>query len=210
MNSLGCSTLEMLTQGWTLWYHRPAFPALGFSRSVLRYMPSDEPRVFRLRRDFWTTEMLHFNRCACATASELDYLDANRARTDVDLPATATRLTPAGGSPENDGDDDTTRTPPATCNRGKLSTAKRLDLAAKQEMNGSFSAGIGVWQSRQGKAEIGGDVALGNGGFPYQALSPENEMAALKELILSLRDTINAFPTSLGCDEVRECFDLVA
>lgn len=56
--------------------------------------------------------------------------------------------------------------------------------------------------TRRDRTEIDASVE-NSGAFPFRALSAENELAALTEVVLKLHDAIRAFPTTIGCDEVR-------
>lgn len=158
-------------------------------------------RVFRLRRDCWAKELLHFNRCACLTASELDCLDAQRPwdvqRSPIAATTTTTTTTltstPAGSSSGGNCED------VAHCDNGGKPARKEPDKNGK--VDAAFSNGV-ERGTRRDRTEIDARVE-DSGAFPFRALSAENELAALTEVVLKLHNAIGAFPTTIGCDEVR-------
>lgn len=126
--------------------------------------------------------MLHFQRCACLTPSELDYVEIKRA-CDTDSPEAAAPAAPAG-----------------TDRVGDKSTSHGEEMRVPE----------GNLKELQGGGE-GGDEAGGvnptNGmheRFPFKALFCKNEIAALTEVMLKLQEMLDSYPTRAEDDKVND------
>lgn len=142
-----------------------------------RYHPRSAwlSRLFRLRRDHWAVELLWFNRCECLTASELDCLDAEHGSAQC----SATIMQHEENNSNN-------------------TVCRRTDRGPVE----GGSVGV-LLESGDGGRTEGDARGAPAGAFPFRALSADNELLALAEIVMCLVKARDAFPTTLEHDEVR-------
>lgn len=184
-------------------------------------------RAFRLRRDCWTEELLHFNRCVCLTEAELNPLDAaaqEHAQSGQHLASASSSTSsppfpsPTSTSTAADTIVKETSVSDGTCAEEVALPSERRDAKLHRVKETAPDAVVADTISlserlnyedrldKRSRIDGGEEVAIRRGYFPFRALSVENELTALSKVVRNLQDKMSAFPTTLERDEVRVTF----
>ena len=157
-------------------------------------------RKVRIRRGQWSSDLLQFNRCACLAVSELNHLEAQEDARSADHPSqsrpgadVAQARKAIGGARQAvtcAASEPFCSRPGADFGDERIVKGRRLPLDEEDARGSQLPSGESCYSNA-------------SRGFPGRALSVENELAALTEIVVQLLEARDVFPTKLESDEAR-------